>query len=124
MKLTVLQTIIIILAITLGTQISRWLPFIAFSGKKETPKFVKYLGRVLPPALMGLICVYCSGCLGFFEPWGKLVVEGVEHIGPLYLSVLNPVELFLHLSGEVDLEEFRQCGDEEIVDLESEFGWV
>jgi branched-subunit amino acid transport protein AzlD len=58
-KLTVLQTIIIILAITLGTQISRWLPFIAFSGKKETPKFVKYLGRVLPPALMGLICVYC-----------------------------------------------------------------
>ena len=59
MKLTVLQTIIIILAITLGTQISRWLPFIAFSGKKETPKFVKYLGRVLPPALMGLICVYC-----------------------------------------------------------------
>ena len=59
MKLTVLQTIIIILAITLGTQISRWLPFTAFSGKKETPKFVKYLGRVLPPALMGLICVYC-----------------------------------------------------------------
>ena len=43
----------------LGTQISRWLPFIAFSGKKETPKFVQYLGRVLPPALMGLIVVYC-----------------------------------------------------------------
>ena len=42
------------------TQISRWLPFIAFSGKKETPKFVQYLGRVLPPALMGLIVVYCS----------------------------------------------------------------
>ena len=59
MKLTVIQTLIIILAITVGTQISRWLPFLAFSGKKETPPFIKYLGRVLPPALMGLLVVYC-----------------------------------------------------------------
>ena len=59
MKLTVIQTLIIILAIAVGTQISRWLPFLAFSGKKETPAFVKYLGRVLPPALMGLLVVYC-----------------------------------------------------------------
>ncbi len=59
MKLSVIQTIVIILAISAGTQISRWLPFLAFSGKKETPQFVKYLGRVLPPALMGLLAVYC-----------------------------------------------------------------
>ena len=59
MKLTVIQTLVIILCITAATQISRWLPFIAFSGKKETPEFVKYLGRVLPPALMGLLVVYC-----------------------------------------------------------------
>ena len=59
MKLTVIQTLIIILAIAVGTQISRWLPFLAFSGKKETPAFIKYLGRVLPPALMGLLVVYC-----------------------------------------------------------------
>lgn len=59
MTLTVAQTLITIAAIVFATQISRWLPFIAFSGKKETPEFVKYLGRVLPPALMGLIVVYC-----------------------------------------------------------------
>ena len=53
MKLTVIQTLIIILAIAVGTQISRWLPFLAFSGKKETPAFIKYLGRV------GLLVVYC-----------------------------------------------------------------
>ena len=34
MTLTVTQTLITIAAIVLGTQISRWLPFIAFSGKK------------------------------------------------------------------------------------------
>ncbi len=59
MPLTVTQTLIVIAAIVLGTQISRWLPFIAFSGKRETPKFVLYLGKVLPPALMGLLVVYC-----------------------------------------------------------------
>lgn len=59
MKLTVAQTLVTILAIAAGTQISRWLPFLAFSGSRETPKFIKYLGRVLPPALMGLIVVYC-----------------------------------------------------------------
>lgn len=59
MILTVPQTFIIIAAIALGVQVSRWLPFVAFSGKKEMPEFIKYLGRVLPPALMGLIVVYC-----------------------------------------------------------------
>ena len=46
MKLTVIQTLIIILAIAVGTQISRWLPFLAFSGKKETPAFIKYLSLI------------------------------------------------------------------------------
>ena len=59
MILTVPQTFIIIAAIALGVQVSRWLPFVAFSGKKEMPEFIKYLGRVMPPALMGLIVVYC-----------------------------------------------------------------
>lgn len=59
MTLTVTQTLVTIAAIALGAQISRWLPFAAFSGKKELPEFIKYLGRVLPPALMGLLVVYC-----------------------------------------------------------------
>lgn len=59
MTLTTGQTIIIMLAMAAGVQISRWLPFIAFSGKKGTPEFVKYLGKVLPPALMGLLVIYC-----------------------------------------------------------------
>ena len=59
MTLTVTQTLVTIAAIAIGVQISRWLPFAAFSGKKELPEFIKYLGRVLPPALMGLLVVYC-----------------------------------------------------------------
>ena len=35
----------------------RFLPFIAFGKKK--PEAVMYLGRVLPPAVMSMLTVYC-----------------------------------------------------------------
>ncbi|MBQ9434471.1 MAG: AzlD domain-containing protein [Synergistaceae bacterium] len=35
----------------------RVLPFVAFG--KRRPEFVEYLGRVLPPAVMGMLAVYC-----------------------------------------------------------------
>ena len=56
MHLTPVQTMVIILAVTLGTQITRWLPFLMFPENKQPPKVVLYLGRVLPPAMMGLWC--------------------------------------------------------------------
>ena len=59
MHLTPLQTFLIILAISVGTQITRWLPFWLFPEKKEPPAIVTYLGRVLPAAMMGLLVVYC-----------------------------------------------------------------
>ena len=59
MYLTPVQTMVIILAVTLGTQITRWLPFLMFPENKQPPKVVLYLGRVLPPAMMGLLVVYC-----------------------------------------------------------------
>ena len=58
MHLTPVQTMVIILAVTLGTQITRWLPFLMFPENKQPPKVVLYLGRVLPPAMMGLLLVY------------------------------------------------------------------
>ena len=58
MHLTPVQTMVIILAVTLGTQITRWLPFLMFPENKQPPKVVLYLGRVLPPAMMGLLVVY------------------------------------------------------------------
>ena len=59
MRLTPLETLITILAVTLGTQLTRWLPFLLFPEKREPPQVVLYLGRVLPPAMMGLLVVYC-----------------------------------------------------------------
>ena len=45
------------------TVLLRFLPFIAFG--KSRPEFVGYLGRVLPPAVMGMLAVYCLRRVNF-----------------------------------------------------------
>lgn len=58
MFLTKIQTLIIILAVALGTMITRFTPFILFPENKKQPKIVTYLGQVLPASMMGLLVVY------------------------------------------------------------------
>ncbi|MGN0753293.1 MAG: branched-chain amino acid transporter permease [Aristaeellaceae bacterium] len=43
----------------LATMSTRFLPFLVFSGKRELPAFVRYLGRALPSAIFALLVVYC-----------------------------------------------------------------
>ncbi len=56
--MTLTQQIIIIACVVLGTLTTRFLPFIIFSSDKETPRYIKYLGYMLPPAVFGLLVVY------------------------------------------------------------------
>lgn len=59
MQLTSLQTIFIILAVAAGVQITRFAPFILFPEGKKRPPVIEHLGKTLPPAMMGLLVVYC-----------------------------------------------------------------
>lgn len=59
MYLTGFQTMIMIVSVALGTMLTRFLPFLLFPEHKKAPEFVNYLGKVLPPAMMGLLVVYC-----------------------------------------------------------------
>ena len=59
MTLTTGQALAIVGAVTLGTIITRFLPFLLFPDSKPVPKAVEYLGRTLPAAMMGLLVVYC-----------------------------------------------------------------
>jgi len=43
----------------------RFLPFLIFSGKRQTPPFISYLGRVLPYAIMGMLVIYCLRGISF-----------------------------------------------------------
>ena len=58
MTLTTTQALVIAGAVTLGTIITRFLPFLLFPDNKPIPKVVEYLGRTLPAAMMGLLVVY------------------------------------------------------------------
>ena len=51
-----LLIILVIAAITFGLRAA---PFILFSRTGEIPKVIVYLGNVLPPAVMGMLIVYC-----------------------------------------------------------------
>ncbi len=50
---------ITILAMAVGTILTRFLPFWIFPRGKEAPGFVKRLQGLLPPAVIGLLVVYC-----------------------------------------------------------------
>lgn len=54
-----MQAIMVIAVASLVTVILRFLPFIIFSGNKETPEVINYLGKVLPYAIMAMLVVYC-----------------------------------------------------------------
>ena len=48
------------------TMALRFLPFLVLGGK-ETPKYIVYLGRVLPCAIMGMLCIYCLRNVSFIS---------------------------------------------------------
>ena len=52
--MTTVQMLLTIGAVVLGTMTTRFLPFLIFPGSKPTPKYVQYLGKVLPYAVIGL----------------------------------------------------------------------
>lgn len=68
MYLTPTQTLGIILAVAAGTQLTRWLPFWLFPENREPPQVVTDLGRLLPPAMMGLLVVYCLKDVAWMSP--------------------------------------------------------
>ena len=57
--MTLSEEIITIGMCVLATLLTRFLPFIVFSEKKKTPKFIEYLGKALPAAIFALLVVYC-----------------------------------------------------------------
>ena len=57
--MTLTQQFIIIGLCAVATMRTRFLPFLVFSGDREAPKLVKYIGKALPGAIFGMLVVYC-----------------------------------------------------------------
>ena len=58
--MTTLQMGITIAMCTAATMLTRFLPFLIFSSKdQQPPEIVRYLGRVLPASIFGMLIIYC-----------------------------------------------------------------
>lgn len=64
--MTLTQQIITIAMVAAGTMLTRFLPFILFPAGRETPKYIQYLGKVLPGAVFGLLIIYCLKNVNIF----------------------------------------------------------
>ncbi len=53
------RTLAMIAVAALCTFATRVAPFLLFNGKKPIPSMIRYLGEMLPPAVMALLIVYC-----------------------------------------------------------------
>lgn len=61
--------IIIVVAVT--TFLTRVIPFLLFPKGKEIPETVQYLGKVLTPAIIGMLVIYClKDTTVLQEPYG------------------------------------------------------
>ena len=65
--MTLPQQIITIGLCVAGTMLTRFLPFLMFSPKRPTPKYIQYLGKVLPGAVFAMLVIYCLRNVSLFQ---------------------------------------------------------
>lgn len=81
-----MSTLAMILVIALVTAALRFLPFMIFGGGRKVPRFVSYLGRVLPYSIMAMLVVYCLKGISLIKaPFGlpeliSVVLVAVLHV--------------------------------------------
>ena len=76
---------------------TRFLPFILFPEGKPTPKYIQYLGRVLPAAVFGLLVVYCLKDVSIFS--GSHGLPEFIAIAVVILLHLWKRQMFLSIAG-------------------------
>ncbi|MBQ9009336.1 MAG: AzlD domain-containing protein [Clostridia bacterium] len=54
-----MHALYLILVMAAGTAFLRFLPFVIFRDPARRPAVITYLGQALPPAAIGMLCVYC-----------------------------------------------------------------
>ena len=81
-----LYAFLVIIVIAAMTALLRFLPFLVFNRTRSVPKFIQYLGIVLPYSIMAMLVVYCLKDISFAKYTNWL---------PELLSVLGVV--FLHI---------------------------
>lgn len=66
--MSIFQAAATVAIIAIATLLIRVTPFAIFPKAQKTPSFIRYLGRVLPHAVMGMLVVYCFKAVNFAMP--------------------------------------------------------
>lgn len=82
--LTTGQAIASIAVMAIVTFMTRFLPFLLFDRGESPPKLVLYLGRVLPPAVIAMLIIYCLR-----TPAVSVSPELIENLSSLWASVVS-----------------------------------
>ena len=59
MLLNSMESLIIILVVAITTFATRAFPFLVFPEGRKVPMLLQYLGKVLTPAIIGMLVIYC-----------------------------------------------------------------
>ena len=81
--MTTTRAILAILVMAGVTLLTRALPFVLFDRGERPPRVVLYLGRVLPPAVIAMLIVYCLRTVSFSAPanWVPAAAAGLVTVG-------------------------------------------
>lgn len=87
----------LLIAVMAGvTTLLRFLPFLLF--RKKTPAYIVYLGKVLPPAIIGMLVIYCLKDVPLSAaPYG--LPEAIAGIGVIALKAMTRKSLISILGG-------------------------
>ena len=82
MPLTPVQSLLSIAVMAGVTFLTRALPFLLFDRGERPPRVVLYLGRVLPPAIIAMLIVYCVRGVTFSAPagWVPTLLAGLAAV--------------------------------------------
>lgn len=95
--MTLMQQLITVGVVVLGTMVTRFLPFMIFPAGKPTPRYIQYLGRVLPSAVFGLLIIYCLKDVNIFI--GSRGLPEMIAIGVVILLHLWKRQMLLSIAG-------------------------
>ena len=76
--MTLLQQVLTVAMAVVATMITRFVPFVVFRPGKPTPRYITYLGKVLPASVFALLVVYCVKDVHFtHSPYGLPELIGI-----------------------------------------------
>ena len=124
--LTPAQAIASIVVMAVVTFLTRFLPFLLFDRGEAPPKLVLYLGRVLPPAVIAMLIIYClrnpaltvspdltatmsawwAAIVSFFVGWAPQLISGAVVV---ILHVWKKNNLLSIFSGTILYMILVQC---------------